>query len=1136
MGGIHQVQRGRCAGIPPELEQRQKSSANVERSLTMLRIQLPERSSFRFGRKSYIESKEKPNALEEVDAELKIPPHIPLPLVHHTSTTSLFDLFQSQNESAYGLQTLRNEKRDILTPTSARTMPGDLQKLVLETRTVSTFNALGSHGNPNSMSSMPTITSTAVPTLAFENEHSTASTPSSGFREDDDVSGCSRKSSTSSVGTPLAGHKAYFDAIAALDKEVGFVEIPLIECQQLPAPNVPEASPARSIPQYDKPLPPPPSPERPLSVSSVLSIMRAESLSKPGQQAPMAMVADAPIIFRRHSHTRPIHERSVSDGVLRPKTSTTFKVKTPTTSPKSKRGARLGNAMKDGRPHSRAQTLSSITLLPFDSKRPERPRPLGMAFNNLSPTRLKEARIREREPGEVPPISISPSAAEKIVFEIMRRLDEPADLLATASVNRGFRGTFKRAEPRLVHDLLLRQCPAAWEFQKNSAHASGEALSLRAYTKDKAALTFVKSSLLESCGSVLHPEIVAGLTGADVARQSRIDAALWRIWTFCKGFGHRSLSEEDIPIQVDWLNGGRIARKRQVKTAVGRGNRKGVSITDLEDLLELWDHLGTMLSILSSDLNGARVAGIFKKCIIDENHTEEWFLEEWIYYIRSMGLSAVLLVSSANSFEQVQASGFADWTPPLHSQTRAGFFRAAVSSVYQERILAEAATKATQFALPPRSQHRPSASDASISSLEQLTRALEKRAAQHKNLKIVTNPGQLRRKPVLDSSIFSTTWQPETPDTPYPVQRHDSGQLAWDHRQQEPEHDVQRDSLRDSLTSPIRNSVVLQSLGMTSTASTRLGATLFPMEYPITSPQNSATSPYSAQLSRPTPRRSSPPPDDLPPVIDPVDKAMKLLTEDMGFTCAEASRALAKCDTGFGIDVQKAVEMLTRESGCNVAASFAPRPQTPTSATAIHLTAPTSPVKVRMPRDICSGHLDRNTSNDPRLSAEATKPFEPLCDTHPVRQPSLLGNLNRNSLKSLTRMGSKAKAYTLGTDKLEKSSPASGAEESRPARVFSLKATNSSTERPWQPLPAGQRPKSKMPPRNAKGAHKSKLMGIDEEPSVKAMQVLGVDEVEVVNGRVSHAASAAKSKSKPAKRFYEGKFSNLGWSDAGSMK
>lgn len=1111
----------------------------------MLRIQLPERSSFRFGRKSYIlDDKEKLNALDEVDKEPKIPPYALLPLVHHTSTKSLFDLFQPQNESAYENQTLKNEERATLSTLNAKSMPKDLQMPGLETRSVSLFNALGSHRDLESMCSMPTTTSVAVPAVVYENEHSTASTPSSGFRDDDDASGCSRKSSTSSVGTPLAGHKAYLDAMAAIDKETGVVEIPLSDTQQSDSPRGPEATPTRSTPQYDKPLPPPPSPERPFSVSSVLSIMRAESSSKAAPQPSMQMVADAPIIFRRLSQVRPSHGRSASEGVLRSGPSTTFRVKSLTSSPRSKRGVKLGTAMSQGRPHSRAQTLSNIVFHPPGSARPKKPRPLSMSFDNIPiPLQANDEPIRPDRFDEEPPILISPSAAEKVVFEIMRRLDEPEDLLAIAAVNRGFRGTFKRGEPQLVHELLLRQCPAAWEFQKNSAQASGDLLSLHAYTKDKAALTFIKSALLTSCGSTLQPDTMAGLISADMKRQARIDAALWRIWTFCKGFGHRSLSGDDLSIQVDWLNGGRIARKRQLKTAVGRGNGKGVSVTDLEDLLELWDSLGAMLSSFNNNIDEARAAGIFDRCAIDENYTEEWFLEEWTYHIRSLGLPAVLSMSSATSLEQAQASAFTDWTPPVHGQSRAGFFRAAVSSVYQERILAEAATKATQFALPPRSQHRPSTSDASVGSLEQLTRALEKRAAQPQTLKLNTSISQVRRKPlgpfaVVEVSRPNTTWQPETPDTPYPVQPPEPRQPDSESRRPDTEHDAQRNSLRDSLTSPIRNSFVLQSLGMTSTASTRLGATLFPMDYPPTSPQISVPSPVStAPVSLSAPPRFTPPPDDLPAVIDPVDKAMRLLTHDMGFSAAEASRALARCDTGFGIDVQKAIGLLAYESGRQLSASPTLQARTPTPSSPVKTSAPASPAKARAPRETCTGHHERNASNDSTTSLEV-KPFEPLCDTYPVRQPSLLGNLNRNSLKGLTRMTSKAKAYkVLGMQKLDKSTRSLGTEENRPPRVSSLKSINSHVERPWQPLPVHQRPKSKMPVRNAKIAKKSKLTGIEEEPSVKAMKILGVEEVEIKDGRISPAAGAAATpNAKSAKRFYEGRFGNLGWSETSSVK
>jgi hypothetical protein len=1093
----------------------------------MLRIQLPERSTFRFGRKNYIpDEKVQLNALTEAKAGLGIPPHEALPLVHHTSTKSLFDLFQPQNELPYGIQTDRNEKATSNSLT-VKNVPEVLQKPLLQIQPVSPFDALGSHRDPTIMASAPTSALVVVPPRAPGHDHSTASTPSSGFREDDDASACSRKSSTSSIWTPLVAHKA---SSAATEKDARINPEIELETKQSHPPGELDERTIRPAPQFDKPLPPPPSPERPFSASSVLSIMRAESFSGTAEQHPMEMVDDAPVVFRPQSQIRPSHGRSASDGILHSRRSTTFKVKSPTTSPKSKRGARLGTAMREGHSHARAQTLGSIPVLPLGFLRLEKPRPLSMPFDNVKTKKVSHEELATIVPMAEEP-AIAPSAAEGVVFEIMRRLDEPADLLAVAAVSRGFYGAFKRGEPKLVHELLLRQCPPAWEFQKNACRASGERLTLRAYTRDKAALTFTKASLLASCGSTLRPETLAGLTGADASRNARIDAALWRIWTFCKGFGHRSLSGEDLAIQVDWLNGGKIARKRQIKTSVGRGNGKGVLVTDLEDLLEIWDNLGSLLSF-NRDFAEARATGLFEACAIDSSHTEEWYLEEWIYYIKSLGLPAVVSVSSATSFNEIRESGFTEWTPPMPGQTRSTFFRTAVTSVYQERLLAEAAANATRFALPPRSQHRPSASNASISSLEQLTSAIARHAAQPKGLKINTSPSQVRRKalspsPVVESFKPNTTWQPETPDTPFPIQSSNARQSDFEASTREEEHEAQRDSFRDSLTSPIRNSVVLQSLGMTPTASTRLGATLFPMDYPPTSPRIPVLSPASSiPVAQSPPCRPAPRHEDLPAVVDPVDKAMKLLTQDMGFSAAEASRALAKCDTGFGIDVQKAIEMLAYESGRTLSASQVPPVKTP---------EPVSPVKVRAARETCTGHHKRNASDGSAAPFE-TKQFEPLCDTYPVRQPSILGNLNRNSLRGLTRMTSKAKAYkVMGLEKSISSARTPTVDEERPPRVSSLRAISNDSGRPSsQPLSAGQRGKSKIPPRKAKEANKSKLMGIDEEPSQKGMKLPEVDEVEVKDGGINPAVTTAKAKS--TKRFYEGRFGNLGWSDAGSVK
>lgn len=166
----------------------------------------------------------------------------------------------------------------------------------------------------------------------------------------------------------------------------------------------------------------------------------------------------------------------------------------------------------------------------------------------------------------------------------------------------------------------------------------------------------------------------------------------------------------------------------------------------------------------------------------------------------------------------------------------------------------------------------------------------------------------IRRKPVENrpSVRTSTCFNPSSPDAVA-----QDGQLS-------PPPILNNTTLTPS--SPISNPTMFQSLAMMPTASTRLSATLFPISYPASSVSNNYALPYASRIySRPVGSFSSPivasgsSRVQEPEVIDPVDKALALLVQDMGFSEIDAKRALARCDTGFGMDVQKAIEMLASE-------------------------------------------------------------------------------------------------------------------------------------------------------------------------------------------------------------------------------
>lgn len=109
---------------------------------------------------------------------------------------------------------------------------------------------------------------------------------------------------------------------------------------------------------------------------------------------------------------------------------------------------------------------------------------------------------------------------------------------------------------------------------------------------------------------------------------------------------------------------------------------------------------------------------------------------------------------------------------------------------------------------------------------------------------------------------------------------------------------------------------MFHSLGMTPTASTRLGATLFPAD--VQSRRYSQIPILPTPVSQPPSASATPAPHPWDPpeeiVIDPVDKAMARLVNELNFAAADAKRALANTDTGFGMDVDRAIQMLNAEA------------------------------------------------------------------------------------------------------------------------------------------------------------------------------------------------------------------------------
>ena len=599
---------------------------------------------------------------------------------------------------------------------------------------------------------------------------------------------------------------------------------------------------------------------------------------------------------------------------------------------------------------------------------------------------------------------IAASTAEHVIYRIMCSLHSAEDLQATAMVSKGFLRTFQRNESKLVSHLIFKQSRAAWELRRSIlALKESNDFLLKDYRRDCRTIDALRAFIVAHCSASCKRSTLVGLLGQDEARRAQIDNALWRIWTFCTLFGNTVGQSGPAQIEIDWLNGSRAASSKQLGAGFSIGNGKGLLARELEDMNEMWQCLQVLVSGFHGREQEAKRYGVFDNWHLRETTTDAQHLVEWTSYLLALGPQTVLSLSSC-SFEQAKMLGLTTWALPQAGQSRFSFLTSAISHVYQERILEDATRRAAHMSIrrplvPPRAPlHRPARSlDEKQLVPAPLTR-VEK--LQTQSLRIDTS-GQ-KRRPVSTNMLASTKLEIR-PDC-------DPASTKLDIR---PDCDpVWRTSQASHLlpTSPTADPTVYHSLTMTSTASAKLGATLFPMDYASPAPRV----PFPAS-KRATARVSQ--------VIDPVDKAMTFLVHEMGFGETRARKALALCDTGSGIDLQKAVELLTVDSKDEKQQALPVELPTPGE-----LITPNWPRKQQTVKAYCDGHCKRtSTISHSRNHSGTTGTFTDVSDS-PVSvldeaewqdtiSPLTGTALSTSRRGTLNRGSSKAKAWkVLGMD------------------------------------------------------------------------------------------------------------------------
>lgn len=367
---------------------------------------------------------------------------------------------------------------------------------------------------------------------------------------------------------------------------------------------------------------------------------------------------------------------------------------------------------------------------------------------------------------------VSANTAESIILRILEAISSLQDLFATATISKGFYRIFKRHEMHLIKNALYNMSPAAWELREVSPPWSigtlddndepspdyTPSLYLRHYSRDMYTMVALKSLIVVHCESFLRVETITGLAGIDERRGAEIDEAFWRVWTFCRIFGCEKNREDDLIGQTDWLNGGVLARQQGANTTsaviesfdensalfdpvpgFGVGNSEGLSTAQLYDVIEIWTCLGVLVQGFHGKVDEAREAGVFDSLPEVEMQREDYeamMLEEWTYYILTLGPSVILRLASVSpagptneTFEFAKKAGWTTWTPPSFGTSRRRFLKDAVSRVYERKLAAEAG----QFS-PSRSSTKGHKKNRSLSESRKRQRALaqELKAQQKK--------------------------------------------------------------------------------------------------------------------------------------------------------------------------------------------------------------------------------------------------------------------------------------------------------------------------------------------------------------------------------------------------------------------
>lgn len=574
--------------------------------------------------------------------------------------------------------------------------------------------------------------------------------------------------------------------------------------------------------------------------------------------------------FRASSETNILDACSVQKPQLQPTSQSSFGTDSTTVRPAS-RGKRLGLAMADG-------VATSPPPTPRSSRQQSGQSDSFIQDDNLVSRQVSRgSSYSVRSSQSFPACAVD--KADRITVGIMSQLNNVMDLKACALVSKDFYRTFQRYETLLVDCVLYKQSRAAWELRHSVRHLEKPSpFRLRSVLKDYSTIGALEDFIVWRCQSVLRSGSLEAFLGESPRRKAQLEDAIWTIWTFCNTFGKTSMSDATLAQQAQWLNAGPKRINRIMSEQ--RHKIRPCSMRDLEDMSEMWRCLEVLLSGFKGREDEARKAGLFNN-IGETKMSDRDLLSAWVHDILSLGPKAVLTLSSCD-FEQAKVLGITRWTPPGKGKSRSNFLKAAVEEIYRDRLMKEARKKAHDYRKSAQYSHRRSLSDPSARDAQSAIRP--------------PVPQIYRQSLKLDTRQTPNSTAQDTVSKSHPERseiRPDCDPLSSASASQAP------------VLSPGTNPTAFSPLVMTKNASTKLGATLFPIQ------NRDQSQRYSIPMASILSGQHDSDGASMPDVIDPADKAFALLVQEMGFSENEARKALALSDTGSGVNVEGAIEILS---------------------------------------------------------------------------------------------------------------------------------------------------------------------------------------------------------------------------------